>query len=93
VDEKMQHGDSLGSGNSSITRILNPWNSKSPGDSSPPPCSYKPVEFDGFRKLAGLNSFVLTARQWIEKSKSSIELFSSSKSASFVKTSTKRREA
>jgi len=28
---------------------------------------FKPVEFDGFRKLAGLNSFALTPRQWIEK--------------------------
>jgi hypothetical protein len=28
---------------------------------------FKPVEFDGFRKLAGLNSFTLTPRQWIEK--------------------------
>jgi len=28
---------------------------------------FKPVEFDGFRKKAGLNSFVLTAKQWIEK--------------------------
>lgn len=28
---------------------------------------FKPIEFDGFRKQAGLNSFVLTARQWIEK--------------------------
>jgi len=26
---------------------------------------FKPIEFDGFRKRAGLNSFVLTARQWI----------------------------
>jgi len=25
------------------------------------------IEFDGFRKQAGLNSFVLTAKQWIEK--------------------------
>jgi hypothetical protein len=25
------------------------------------------VEFDGFRKLAGLNSFTLTPKQWIEK--------------------------
>jgi hypothetical protein len=25
------------------------------------------VEFDGFRKIAGLNSFTLTPRQWIEK--------------------------
>lgn len=28
---------------------------------------FKPVEFDGFRKRAGLNSFALTPRQWIEK--------------------------
>ena len=28
---------------------------------------FKPVEFDGFRKLAGLNSFTLTHKQWIEK--------------------------
>jgi hypothetical protein len=28
---------------------------------------FNPVEFDGFRKQAGLNSFVLTAKQWIEK--------------------------
>ena len=28
---------------------------------------FKPIEFDGFRKQAGLNSFVLTAKQWIEK--------------------------
>jgi hypothetical protein len=28
---------------------------------------FKPVEFDGFRKSAGLNSFALTPRQWIEK--------------------------
>jgi hypothetical protein len=27
---------------------------------------FKPVEFDGFRKQAGLNSFVLTAKRWIE---------------------------
>ena len=26
-----------------------------------------PVEFDGFRMQAGLNSFILTAKQWIEK--------------------------
>lgn len=26
---------------------------------------FKPVEFDGFRKLAGLNSFTLTPGQWI----------------------------
>lgn len=29
--------------------------------------SFKPVEFDGFRKQAGLNSFTLTPSQWIEK--------------------------
>ncbi|MCK5808368.1 KilA-N domain-containing protein [bacterium] len=28
---------------------------------------FKPVEFDGFRKKAGLNSFTLTPKQWIEK--------------------------
>ena len=28
---------------------------------------FKPVEFDGFRKMAGLNSFTLTPKQWIEK--------------------------
>lgn len=28
---------------------------------------FNPVEFDGFRKLAGLNSFTLTPKQWIEK--------------------------
>ncbi len=28
---------------------------------------FKPVEFDGFKKQAGLNSFTLTPRQWIEK--------------------------
>jgi hypothetical protein len=26
----------------------------------------KPLEFEGFRNRAGLNSFVLTPRQWIE---------------------------
>jgi hypothetical protein len=29
--------------------------------------NFKPIEFDGFRKQAGLNSFVLTAKQWTEK--------------------------
>lgn len=28
---------------------------------------FKPVEFDGFKKEAGLNSFSLTPKQWIEK--------------------------
>ena len=27
---------------------------------------FKPIEFDGFRKPAGLNSFSLTAKRWIE---------------------------
>lgn len=27
---------------------------------------FNPIEFDGFRKQAGLNSFVLTAKQWID---------------------------
>lgn len=29
--------------------------------------AFNPVEFDGFRKQAGLNSFTLTPKQWIEK--------------------------
>lgn len=28
--------------------------------------SFNPVEFDGFKRLAGLNSFTLTPKQWIE---------------------------
>ncbi len=28
---------------------------------------FKPIEFDGFKKQAGLNSFTLTAKQWVEK--------------------------
>ncbi len=28
--------------------------------------NFKPIEFEGFRNRAGLNSFVLTPRQWIE---------------------------
>ncbi|MFA5268272.1 MAG: KilA-N domain-containing protein [Methanoregula sp.] len=28
---------------------------------------FNPIEFDGIRKQAGLNSFILTARQWIGK--------------------------
>ncbi|MBI2512791.1 MAG: KilA-N domain-containing protein [Opitutae bacterium] len=27
---------------------------------------FNPIEFDGIRKQAGLNSFVLTAKRWIE---------------------------
>ena len=30
---------------------------------------FKPVEFDGYRKQAGLNSFVLTPKRWIESTK------------------------
>jgi hypothetical protein len=29
--------------------------------------AFKPAEFDGFKKKAGLNSFTLTPKQWIEK--------------------------
>ena len=28
---------------------------------------FKPIEFDGFKKQAGLNSFVLTPKRWIEQ--------------------------
>jgi len=28
---------------------------------------FKPVEFDGFRKQVGLNSFVLSSKKWIEQ--------------------------
>lgn len=28
---------------------------------------FNSIEFDGIKKLAGLNSFVLTAKQWVEK--------------------------
>ena len=28
---------------------------------------FKPIEFDGFKKQAGLNSFILTSKQWVEK--------------------------
>ena len=27
---------------------------------------FKPLEFEGFKKQAGLNSFVLTPKRWIE---------------------------
>lgn len=30
---------------------------------------FKPIEFDGFRNQAGLNSFVLTPKQWIERTR------------------------
>lgn len=28
---------------------------------------FNPIEFDGFRKSAGLNSFILTIKQWVER--------------------------
>jgi len=28
---------------------------------------FKPIEFDGFKKQAGFNSFILTGKQWIER--------------------------
>lgn len=28
---------------------------------------FNPIEFDGIKKQAGLNSFILTAKQWVEK--------------------------
>jgi len=31
--------------------------------------NFKPIEFDGFKNQAGLNSFTLTAKQWIEKTR------------------------
>jgi hypothetical protein len=30
---------------------------------------FNPIEFDGIRKAAGLNSFILTARQWIDRTR------------------------
>ena len=30
---------------------------------------FKPLEFEGFRKQAGLNSFVMTPKRWIESTK------------------------
>lgn len=30
---------------------------------------FNPIEFDGFRKQSGLNSFILTPKQWIERTK------------------------
>lgn len=28
---------------------------------------FNPIEFDGIKKQPGLNSFILTAKQWVEK--------------------------
>ena len=38
---------------------------------------FNPIEFEGFRKQAGLNSFVLTPKQWVGKTKA-IGIFSKS---------------
>lgn len=32
-------------------------------------CGFNPVEFDGIKKQAGLNSFILTPKQWIESTR------------------------
>ena len=37
--------------------------------------NFKPVEFDGFRKQAGLNSFVMTPKKWIESTNAIGTLF------------------
>ncbi|MCK5149695.1 KilA-N domain-containing protein [Candidatus Pacearchaeota archaeon] len=29
--------------------------------------NFNPVEFDGFKKIAGLNDFALTPKQWIKR--------------------------
>src|SRR5690606_38914061 len=39
--------------------------------------NFKPLEFEGFRKQAGLNSFVLTTKRWIETT-NAIEIISKS---------------
>jgi hypothetical protein len=28
---------------------------------------FNPIEFDGIKKQAGLNSFILTTKKWVEK--------------------------
>ena len=35
---------------------------------------FKPLEFEGFRRKAGLNSFVLTPKQWIEQTGSEADV-------------------
>jgi len=39
--------------------------------------NFKPIEFDGFRKQAGLNSFILTPKKWVENT-GAIGIFSKS---------------
>ena len=46
--------------NRNTVEFLGMWESLNNAD-------FKPLEFEGFRNRAGLNSFVLTPRQWIEK--------------------------
>lgn len=38
---------------------------------------FNPIEFEGFKSKAGLNSFVLTPKQWVEKT-NAIGIFSKS---------------
>lgn len=45
--------------NRNTVEFLGLWESLNNAD-------FKPLEFEGFRSRAGLNSFVLTPRQWIE---------------------------
>ncbi len=45
--------------NRNTVEFLGMWESLNNAD-------FKPLEFEGFRNRAGLNSFVLTPRQWIE---------------------------
>lgn len=45
--------------NRNTVEFLGVWESLNNAD-------FKPLEFEGFRNRAGLNSFVLTPRQWIE---------------------------
>jgi len=46
-----------------------------PFTSLPLPPNFKPLEFDGFKKQAGLNNFTLTPKQWIEKTGSILVFF------------------
>jgi len=39
--------------------------------------NFKPVEFDGFRKEAGLNSFTMSPKKWIDNT-NAIEIISKS---------------
>ncbi|MGA2917175.1 KilA-N domain-containing protein [Methanoregula sp.] len=48
-----------GSGTATPPEFLSIWEQLNNPD-------FNPVQFDGFRKQAGLNSFTLTPKQWIE---------------------------